>query len=145
MGIMNERLLFVAFRSDVSEKRAEKTIKAFLNEVNSARNGYPVRFDSIGHQTHSFGTTQAVLGIWYPTEDEADAPISVDEVIRRLGDFARSPSSWRSMSLDFLRPNEQRVKMSWSDYVVYDDTLRARDLYMYAHHLWPAEETSAKA
>jgi hypothetical protein len=141
-GILDERLLFVSFGFPVSEKRAQKTIEDFLDTVNTSLNGHPVRFESIG-RTIKHGSAQAVLGIWYPTDYELDAPLSVDNVIQRLKDFARGRSSWfSSMSLYFGTTNET-VQIHRGLLVTYDEVLQSRDLYMLTHNLWPAEEKAA--
>jgi hypothetical protein len=131
-GIFDERLLFVSF-GQVSEKRAQKTIEAFLKVVNSPLLGYPVRFDSIG-RTPKFNSTQVILGVWYPTDDEVEAPISIDAVANRLEDFVRSASAWRSMDLYFGKA-DRTVMIYRGHLAVYDEVLQARDLYILQHHL----------
>jgi hypothetical protein len=140
-GIQQERLLIVAFAGPETLRRAEKVTKAFLERHSNAGNGFAVRLDSVGFRRNEhvpYKLTQVVLTVWYPTDDEADAPVSIQSVKDLYKSFVADASRSRNMSAYFATAD---AAVSFDDQLTMltDEVVQARRLYMYKNNLQPGE------
>lgn len=140
-GILHERLLIIAFAGPETLRRAEKVTKAFLERHGNAENGFAVRLDSVGFRRNEhvpYKLTQVVLTVWYPTDDEADAPVSIQSVKDLYKSFVADASWSRNMSAYFATAD---AAVSFDDQLTMltDEVVQARRLYMYKKNLQPDE------
>ncbi len=140
-----ERLLIVKFPVVNTQRSIEKMLRKFIESVNRSLDGSTVRLFSVGrtwdqpYTDSELAHPMATLAIWYPTEGETDAPISVEEVKMRLHSFAAN-GPWAG-HVYFLEPTG-RVNLHEGP-LRYNEAIQSRDLYMYRRGLItsPTQET----
>ncbi len=140
--ILHERMLIVAFPTPESLRRVEKVTKAFLERHSKAENGFAVRLDSVGFRRNQhvpYKLTQVVLTVWYPTDNEEDAPVSMQTVKDLYRSFVADASWSRNMSAYFATAD---APVSFDDQLAMlsDEVSQARRLYVALNLQLPFDE-----
>lgn len=140
LRLMQCKLVTLYFSYDASPKRISKLLNAFCDSINTDDNGHPLRVVSVAYQPNG----HAILSVWYPTNQDEDAPITVDRVTELLKARARG-LSWFDAPLRFPRATpvaglEHPVVLEGSPLVIrFDRVLQTRKLYMHDHGLWSGQ------
>lgn len=82
-SLSTTKILLLKFSSAVPLRRVEKTLEAFCGWINNDENGHAVEIFSVTTVPQG----RAILSVWYPTERESEAPVTVAEVRRSLEDY----------------------------------------------------------
>jgi len=136
-GIMSERLVMAVFPMPYTVRKVERITRKFIETVSDESNGFAVRLDSVGLRRIDqvpYNVTQAVLALWYPTEDEAIAPISAATVKAQYKGFLGNPKKHLSMPVYFWE-TESPVVFDHNDGLIAREVMTARKLFMYRHDL----------
>lgn len=131
--------MIVTFAQDYRLLYVESDLRRYIEPLSTARNGFALGIDSVGTRlkTTTYNgkpikreeVPQATLAVWYPTENEHDAPLRVDRIKLQIEAFLPIEAEPRVWIAD--RP----VVFDHNDWLIPEYVIDARKAYMFHHGL----------